>query len=107
MNQALFDVAIRAFPELRHTIERISQIRREASSRPYEEFFEPKSAFDLSGKSPRLIGLTLPDVHAWSRHIAYGARVRMLALETPILEAVGAERLTPAMVLLRSHAETA
>lgn len=107
MNEAVFDAAIWVFPDLRHTIERIAQVRREAYSRPYEEFLEPISAFDLSGNSPRLIGLTLANVHAFSRHMAYGARARMLSLEMPILEAIVAERLTASMVLLRSHAETA
>jgi len=66
MLDEIFTRALAAFPDAANTISRIRDVRREAFSRPYEEFFEPKSAFDLSGKSPRLLGLSLPDVEAWA-----------------------------------------
>jgi hypothetical protein len=103
----VFAQALAAFPESASTINRIRDVRREAFSRPYEEFFEPPSTFDLSRESPRLIGLSLPDVDAWAKHIAYSTRVRMLCVEPTILEAIVSDRLTPAAILLRSHAETA
>lgn len=107
MVDEIFNGALAALPDAADTLTRIRDVRREASSRPYEEFFEPKSAFDLSGTSPRLIGISLPDVEAWAKHIAYSTRVRMLSIEPSILDAIVNDRLTPAAVLLRSHSETA
>lgn len=107
MLDEIFTRALAAFPDSADTINRIRQVRREAFGRPYEEFFEPKSAFDLSGQTPRLIGLSLTDVQAWAKHMAYSTRVRMLSLEPVILEAIVNDHLTPAAVLLRSHSETA
>jgi hypothetical protein len=107
MLDEIFTRALAAFPNSADTIGRIRQVRREAQSRPYEEFFEPKTAFDLSGRSPRLIGLSLPDAEAWAKHMAYSTRVRMLSLEPAILDAIVNDHLTPAVVLLRSHSETA
>ncbi len=107
MLDEIFNRALAAFPDVADTVTRIRDVRREAFSRTYEEFFEPKSAFDLSGKSPRLLGLSLPDVEAWAKHMAYSTRVRMLSLEPSILDAIVNDRLTPAVVLLRSHSETA
>lgn len=95
------------FPEHGETLQRLRLVRTEALALPYEPFFEPKSVLDLSGKTPRLIAVTLPGVVAWARHIAYSTRVRMLALEPALVASVAAGSLTSAMVLLRSHAETA
>ena len=95
------------FPEHGESLRRLQLIRTEAMSLPYDDFFEPKSVLDLSGKTPRLIAVTRPDVLAWTRHMAYSTRVRMLALEPAIVASVAAGSLTSAMVLLRSHAETA
>jgi hypothetical protein len=39
--------------------------------------------------------------------MAYSTRVRMLSLEPAILDAIVNDHLTPAVVLLRSHSETA
>lgn len=103
----LFDRAEHAQPGLREVIRQIREVRREAFSRPYEEFFEGKSVFDLSGTAPRLIGLSLSDVETWAKHVAYSTRVRMLSLEPTIVSAIGQDSLTPAMVLLRGHCETA
>jgi hypothetical protein len=64
MSDEIFTRALAAFPDSADTISRIRQVRREAYSRPYEEFFEPKTAFDLSGYSPCLIGLSLPEAEA-------------------------------------------
>jgi hypothetical protein len=94
-------------PEQAETIRRIGQVRKEAFARPYEEFFEPKSVFEITEKGPRLVALSLPDVQAWAKHVAHGARARMLSIEPPLLAAVAADSVTPAMILLRSHAETA
>lgn len=94
-------------PEQAETIRRIGQVRKEAFGRPYEEFFEPKSVFEISEKGSRLIAPSLPDVQAWAKHVAHGARARMLSIEPPLLAAVANDSLTPAMILLRSLAETA
>lgn len=107
MIQEIFEHAVREFPDSAETVEKIIRLRSEASGQAYEEFFEPKSVFDLSGKQPRLIAVSLPDVEAWAKHMAYSTRVRMLSLEPMILQSVVSRRLTPAMVMLRSHSETA
>jgi hypothetical protein len=107
MLDEIFTRALASFPDSADTVNRIRQVRREAFSRPYEEFFEPKSAFDMAGQTPRLIGLSLTDVQARAKHMAYSTRVRMLSLEPVILEAIVNDHLTPAAVLLRSHSETA
>lgn len=104
---ALLRQALDSFPELAATLNAIRQVRQEAENLPYEEFFETPSAFDLSGKSPSMMPLSLPTVLAWTKHIAHGSRARMLSLESAIIRAIVNGQLTPAVVLLRSHAETA
>jgi hypothetical protein len=47
MLDEIFNRALAAFPDVADTVTRIRDVRREAFSRTYEEFFEPKSAFDL------------------------------------------------------------
>ncbi len=94
-------------PEQRETLQRLQGVRAEAIDLPFADFLEPRSFLQLSDKGPRLVAVTLPNVVAWVAHMAYSTRVRMLSLEPPILESLASGSLTPAMVLLRSHAETA
>ena len=106
MIDEILDRILQRLPEAAEVTAKISQVRREAFGRPYEDFFEPKSVFALSGKSLRLIALSLPVVEAWAKHIAYSTRVRMLSFEPAILAAIVDDHLTPAMGLLRSYSET-
>jgi hypothetical protein len=80
-----------------------------------EPFFEPLSVTLLSkGKKGdvlngkrELLGIGCEDLTSWTRHIAFGIRCRMRALEEPIIDHLQGGQGLPAMVLLRSHLEAA
>lgn len=56
MLDEIFARTLAAFPDSADTINRICQVRREAFGRPYEEFFEPKSAFDAHPNNRGMLG---------------------------------------------------
>jgi len=85
----------------------IVRIRNYCLTIPFDTFFEPVSIIEGLGKKRKLINLTPEMVNAWVKHVCYSSKVRMVNLEEASLSELSQARLIPAMVLIRSHLESA
>jgi hypothetical protein len=85
----------------------VQRITDYVQSIPFESFYEPVSGLEIAGKVRRLLNLTPDIVNAWVRHVFYSSRVRMLNLERGALAELNDRRLLTAMILIRSHMESA
>src|SRR4030088_3050166 len=93
------------YPNAAHWCAIVGRISTAVGAIPIESFFEPVSLIELSGKNRVLNAIGPQELTSWSRHVAYGARMRMCFLEASILDSLGAERVLVPMILLRSHLE--
>lgn len=101
---------VQRHPELQVTAAFIAELYDEVGSVPLDTFFEPVSAILLKeeGKERHeLFEVWAQDLTSWTRHISASTQCRMRAIEEPIIENLVAGRTLAAMVLLRSHFETA
>jgi hypothetical protein len=82
-------------------------ISNAVDSLPFEPFFEPVSAIYMHQSARQILSMSADHVTAWANHVAYACRVRMRAIEAPILREIHDGRLTASATLLRAHLETA
>lgn len=94
-------------PKQIRDIESIARLRRSIECLPLAPFYEPVAVTECKNNERRLVNLDKDYLRAWCRHMAYGPRVRMFALELQIAATLINQQLLPAAVLLRSHLETA
>lgn len=94
-------------PEQTGTLQAISAISNAVDSLPLEPFFEPVSTVYMHHDKRQLLSISAGHVTAWANHVAYACRVRMRAIEAPILREIDDGLLTASAALLRSHLETA
>src|SRR5258708_7266299 len=94
-------------PKRAETLEAIAAIVDVVDSLPFEPFFEPVSVLSIHQGKRQMFSLTARNVAAWATHVAYACRVRMRALESPILREIHDGHLTASATLLRGHLETA
>lgn len=94
-------------PKQIRDIESIARLRRTVECLPLAPFYEPVAVIECKNNERRLVNLDKDYLRAWCRHMAYGPRVRMFALELQIAATLINQQLLPAAVLLRSHLETA
>lgn len=96
-----------AFPGAIDPLDCLARARQAALRAPLEPFYEPVSVIEESGKSARLVSLTLEAIKAWMRHVSCATRVRLSSLQVSVLSELCERRLLPAMVLTRAHLEAA
>lgn len=94
-----------AYPEATRHLEVIRRARVTAEQTALDAFFEPVSVLDLSQSPSRLISFGPEILLAWIRHVSHATHVRLHSFEPGILSELCAQRLLPAMVLIRSHLE--
>ena len=97
---------IQSYPKARKTLKSIANIHQLVDSFEIAPFFEPTSLFDL-GKKPQPLFLTVDLIATWIQHVSHGTRVRLRSLETGFLSELDSGRFMSAMVLARSHMESA
>jgi len=85
----------------------IVHMRNYCQTIPFDTFYEPVSIIDGLGKKRTLVNFTPEMVNAWVKHVCYSSKVRMINLEEATLSELSQARLIPAMVLIRSHFESA
>jgi hypothetical protein len=94
-------------PEHAGTLQAISAIADAVDSLPFEPFFEPVSTVLVHRRERQYLSISAGHIAAWANHVAYACRVRMRAIEAPILREIHDGHLTASATLLRAHLETA
>ena len=100
------DKLTESYPGAKEIFDSIVRIHRLVDSFEIAPFFEPPSWFDL-GKKPQPLFLTADLLATWIQHVSHGTRIRLRSLEAGFLSELSAGRFMTAMVLARSHMETA
>ncbi len=104
-----------AFPATATSAEAVVELDSRVQRLTLEPFFEPVSITLVSKGNKReildgerqLLDLGFAELTSWTRHIAYGTRCRMRALEGSVVGHLSRGEALPAMILLRSHVEAA
>src|SRR5438105_3067898 len=105
--QQALDVIGATFPAAAETVAAIELLNERVNALPYDQFFEPVSVTLAVGKKRELLEIGARDLNAWTRHISFGTRCRMRALESAVLLNFGTGETLAALVLLRAHLEAA